>query len=264
MNEKNKIESLDRYRGIPPDLWPRKVWIGEPGVPAVSAGIPMPIDRSAPPPYLYSGIYLSRAFRGRTVLIRTEPTLIIQVSRSWPYLFLNPARSIGLTFSQLLYSGTISADGETNSFGVANYMQLHFYLDVTAVSGGATVDFYHQVRDPISGNWVDAQVVFASISAIGTYYASVGTFGVSVDSRIRYDLLGAGTMTCSISYTLKEGTIGGSNGLAQTIYIGPDRDVNIESGFPILEGQQQTFIIGDNTDVWGIAEVETPLRIFQL
>jgi len=135
-------------------------------------------------------------------------------------------------------------------------------LIITAIAG--TYDFYLQVRDPQTNTWIDAQVIYAAMAATGSFYALVGGFGVPVDIAVRWDMTAAGAMTFSLGYTLKEGTAGSGSGLSQTIYIGPDRDVNVTCGYPIMEGAQQTFIVGDNTDVWGIAEVETPIRIFQL
>jgi hypothetical protein len=245
------------WRRIPPDLWPR--------IFREYAEKVKPVSRERPPqPYLGIGIYLGRAFQGRKVTIGTEPTLIIPAGPSLPYMILNPSRTVGLTSSGLLYSGTVNAAGNTQAtpLGVANYLNMHLFLNVTAVTG--TWDFIAQCLDPQSLNWADSQTIFSNITTTGTYYGTIGQLGVVTDFAVRWNPTTAGSITFSLSYSLKEGTIGASTGLAQTIFIGSNNGVSPQSGYPILEGYKEVFIVGEGVEVWGIAYVDVAVNVFQL
>jgi len=37
------------------------------------------------------------------------------------------------------------------------------------------------------------------------------------------------------------------------VFIGPNRNVNFESGFPIVAGSPMRFGVSENTEIWGIA-----------
>jgi len=253
----NNINYCD-WKRIPPDLWPRI--LKELGV--VPEDV---VRRDRPPqPYLGIGIYLGKGFQGRRILVTTTPTLIIPAGPAYPYMILNPTRTVGLTTSGLLYSGTVNAAGNTqdNPLGVANYLNLHLFLNVTAVSG--TWDFISQVYDPVSLNWADSQTVFSSINSTGTYYGFIGQLGVATDFAIRWDPTAAGSITFSLSYSLKEGTIGSSTGLSQTIFIGSNNGVTPDSGYPILEGQKEVFVVGENVEIWAVSYVNLYVNIFQL
>lgn len=250
------------WRRIPPDLWPRV--LGE-RVFKEQAFPDKGVTRELPPqPYLGVGIYLGRAFQGRVVTVTTSPTLIVSQGPANPYLILNPSRTVGLTSSGLLYSGTVNAAGNTQSdpLGVANYLNMHLHLNVTAITG--TWDIIAQTRDPQSLNWADSQTIFSGITGTGTYYASIGQLGVVTDFAVRWNPVAAGSMTFSLSYSLKEGIIGSAAGLARTIFIGPNDGVSVQSGFPILEGGKEVFIVGEGVEVWGVSYVDIPVNIFQL
>ncbi len=240
-------------------LEPKIVYVGE------GRGDPnVPVDRGSPPSFMGDAIYLSRGFQGRTVTINTTPVLIQRSTFAHPYMILNPSRSVGLTNSFLISSGTKVAAGNTQAApsGVANFMGLHFFLDVTAVSG--TWDFFHQARDPGSGNFADIQTIFAGLTATGTYYAFVGALGVPVDIAVRWNPTIAGSITFTLTGVLKEGTIGSAGGLSQTVYLGADQNVAVGFGFPILEGQKYTFVLGENIELWGVAEVSVTVNVFEL
>jgi len=255
----NNVINYCDWKRIPPDLWPR---IFE----AISKEKEAEIVKRSVPPQIYLGtaIYLGKGFQGRRVLVTTSPTLIIPAGPAYPYMILNPSRTVGLTSSGVLYSGTVNAAGNTQSspLGVANYLNMHLFLDVTAVSG--TWDFVAQARDPESGNWADSQVIFSGITTTGTRYASIGQLGVATDFAVRWEPTAAGSITFSLSYSLKEGIIGSAAGLSQTVFIGSNNGITVTSGFPILEGNKEVFIVGENVEVWAIAYVSLYVNIFQL
>ena len=147
------------------------------------------------------------------------------------------------------------------SLGVANYLKAHFHLDVTAVTG--TWDINLQSQDPASNNWATAQNIFSSITAVGTYYADVGELGVCTDLAIEYDPTSAGSITFSISCTLKNGILGSGTGLSKIISVGGP-GVSTTSGYPLLEGIEKAFIVGENVSVYGIAATSLTLKVFRL
>jgi hypothetical protein len=65
-----------------------------------------------------------------------------------------------------------------------------FYVDVTAVGGTSpTLTMYVDVRDPASGNWVNAGQ-FSVITAVGTYRLPLDIEGI--EYSLRWALGGTG------------------------------------------------------------------------
>ena len=209
---------------------------------------------------------LDKGLIGRAVTVGTTATRIIQAQFLRGYRILNPSTIVGTTaFGTLLTSASRSATGNTqaDSLGVANYRDLHLFLNVTAVpGGGATLDINTQALDPASLNWVSIQNIFTGITSTGTYYANVGSLGLTTDFAIAWTI-SSGNFTFSIGYVLKEGLPGTSNGISKTIYIG-NSGVTTNSGFPLLEGQSLPFFLRENTELWAIAAESLELRIFEL
>ncbi|MCL6542098.1 MAG: hypothetical protein K6T87_16195 [Roseiflexus sp.] len=256
MGQINQREDYCDWRRIPPDLWPRILK----GYEDRTIGA-----RERPPqPYLGVGIYLGRAFQGRRIGIGPSPTLIVQSGPALPYMILNPSQTVGLTTTGKLFSGTVNSAGNTQNtpLGVANYLNLHLFLNVTSVTG--VWDFIAQALNPQTLTWADTQLVFSGISANGDYYATVGQLGVVTDFAVRWNPTSAGSITFSLSYALKEGTVGSSTGLSKTIFIGSNNGVSTESGYPILEGHKEVFIVGEGAEVWGISYVPLQISVFQL
>lgn len=251
-------------KGLRPYLWPRKVYSGQ-----MAAAIEPPPDqirRDISPPQIGDYIYIGRGFQGRAVTITTTPTLI-QISQfTWPYLILNPSASIGLTSYGTIYTGNIAAAGNSQAtpIGVANYLNAHYFLNVTAAAGGASYDFIQQAYDPVTGAWFDVQTVFAAVAAVGNYYANVATLGTAINMAFRWAVVAAGTLTCTLSYVLKDGVGGTSSGLVQTVYLGSSNAVNTTSGFPILEGERYTFLLEEGVELWGVAAADVTIRVFSL
>lgn len=248
------------YRDLPPDLWPRVPR----GLPSGYGG-PKEVDRSIPPSFMGDAIYLTRNLSGRVFTITTTPTLLIDSSYAWPYLVLNPSKTVGLSTTVTGFSGTVIAAGNSQttpgSIGVSGFYSAHYHLDVTAVTG--TWDIIAQSYDSISGKWMDTQTIFAGVAATGQYYAGVGTLGLVTDLAFRWNPTAAGSLTFSLAAVLKGGLGGSSAGLAQVAYLGGP-GVSTTFGFPLLEGQKQSFIIGENVQLWAVAGTSIDIRVFML
>lgn len=253
----------DCYQGLPPDTWGRPTYVGEkqPGV----------VDRiSSPPDWLGTAIYLRRGFQGRSVLVGTTPTLIQRSEYAYPYLILNPSLSAGLTNSftvATLVGVNVAGNTIAAPIGVANFMDMHFHLIVTAV-GGAW-DFIMMSRDPVNGSWADVQTVFAAVAALPvapatSFYAFVGSMGVAVDMAFRWNPVAPGVITVTLIGTSKDGVAGSSAGLAQTVFLGGNDSISVNSGYPVLPGQEKQLIIGDNVELWGVANTPITINVFEL
>lgn len=206
---------------------------------------------------------LDRGLIGRSVTIGTTPTRIIQSQFLRGYIVMNPSLIVGGTaVGTLLASTTTSVAGNTQSdpLGVANYRDLHLFLDVTSATG--TLDIYAQALDPVTLNWADTQLLYSGIAATGTYYANPGSLGLATDLALRWEITG-GPFTFSIGYALKEGLPGTGAGVGKTLYLG-NSGVTIESGFPLLEGQSRPFYLKENTELWAVANTSLDLRVFEL
>ena len=254
-------DEFNRFKDLPPDLYPRRAGLGGPS----GAGFPdSNVNRDSPPKYLGDAIYLTRNLVGQSITITTAPTLIIRSTYAWPYLLLNPSTTVGLTTAVTGFNGIATNGMFTTSFGVSGFNQVHLTLNVTGITPGDTWDIYAQTYDSISATWVRSQAVFAAIAATGGSYSYVGTFGIATDLRFEFvRTVGAGNLTCSIGVALKEGTGGSSAGLAQVVYIGGPGVTSV-SGFPLLEGQKQSFVIGEGVELWGVSTSTINIRLFTL
>ena len=193
-------------------------------------------------------------------------TPILVPPHQYAYLISNPSSAIGIssaiTVINALVAPGLNAAGNTEltPTGVANYLNAHFFLNVTVAAG--TWDFYLQAFDPVSTTWVDVQVLFGAITAPGTYYAYTGALGVGTDIAIRYDPTVAGAIQCTLSTVLKQGA-GGASGMAGTVYIG-NQNVNTTTGMPINEGEKQIVLPAEDVTVYAIAGIATTIRVFTL
>ncbi|MCL6577984.1 MAG: hypothetical protein K6T73_01175 [Candidatus Bathyarchaeota archaeon] len=213
--------------------------------------------------YVTDLLPLFRAPKTLNRSVTTTPSILIAPPHEWPYVILNPSLIAGLTSSYTIYSGTVDAAGNTqaNPLGVANYLKMHFHLDITAITG--TWDIYAQTKDPVSGKWTDSQCIFSGLTSIGTKYATVGEYGIVTDFAVRWDPVVAGSMTFSLSATVKEGMGGSSAGLARTIYIGGN-DVTVDSGLEIKEGESKLIMLGPDITLYGVAKTTIPVKVFTL
>lgn len=214
---------------------------------------------------------LKRTMIPRSITIGTTPTQVILSKSLKGYLILNQSSALASgtpSTGTLLASAARSADGNSQSspLGVANYSSAHLYLDITANTGG-TIDIYIQSQDPASGNWCDSGLIFANtdtLSAVGTYYAYIGSNGLASQLAARWDVLTAGTFTFSIGYVLKDALPGSSAGVARTVYLGSNNGVTTASGFPLLEGQSWAFYMEQNSELWAVAQTSTILNVLEL
>ena len=236
-----------------------------PYIPSAQLSGVEPGDTQQYPEYKFSGqsINISRSLLGQTITIDTTPVLILQPPHPTPYIISNPSLLIGLTDSSTVYSGTTAGAGNTQAtpIGVANYMTAHFHLDVTAVTG--TWDIYAQTKDPISGNWADSQVLFGAISATGTTYGNIGSFGLVSDFAIRWIPTAAGSLTFSLGLTVKDGIAGGSAGSSRTIFLG-GQNVTIDNGFPLFEGDRLNLDLNENVYIYAVSAISLPIKVFTL
>lgn len=206
---------------------------------------------------------LRRGLLGRTVTVTTVPQLIINAEYLRGYIILNPNELAGATSAgTILASAVRSGTGSSAALGVANFLSGHFFLDITATSGGGTVALDLEVLDPASGNWAVAQTIFAATGTTGTTYAYVGELGIPTDVRIAWTIA-AGTVTFSVGFVLKNGLIGTSAGISQTIYLGGP-GVTTTSGFPLLNGKSEKFFLEENLQLFAVADASLPLKIFEL
>lgn len=219
--------------------------------------------------YFSSVFTMEKGFITRRVSVSTTPTLILRAAQPKAYIIINPASSIGTTTSgTLLASASRSGSGNTQatSLGVANYMNMHLFLNIS-VSGGGTINISTQAKDLISGNWANSQNdIFSSPSAVGTYYAGIGGLGVATDFAVSWSV-SAGSSTFSLGYVLKDGIMGTAAGASRTIYIGANSGITSganSAGFPLLEGDRWVTYCKENTEIWAIAEASLSLAIVEM
>lgn len=229
---------------------------------ALKADLKLIPPKPKTPPQIMEVLYLSRAPKVRGVInVGTTPTLILSPPHETPYLIQNPATIAGLTTTSKLKEATVTADGVSDTLGVANYLYAYLWLDVTAYTSG-TWNFTLQSKYPFADKWVDIQDIFtADIAGIGTYRADTGQFGLATDIRIRWT--GSGSITFTLACTLKSGLAGSSTGLAKTIYIGGS-DVSTNFGYPLVEGGEKVLALAPDMALYAIAETTVPIKVFVL
>ncbi|MBT9168128.1 MAG: hypothetical protein DDT19_01473 [Syntrophomonadaceae bacterium] len=267
-NESEIYQEFLRYRGLPADLWPRPVFEGVSGVRRAKPDAEIrPPSRAVPPPHLGNAIYLSKTFAGYPVTVTTIPTLIIESSYASPYMIINPSRSLGLSAAVTGFSGLVSASGNSQSvpIGVASFEEAHIHLTINSFVGTGSYEIITRTFDSVTTTWKDSQVIFSGINLAYTnpLYAYIGKLGVATDLAFRWILLGSATMNFTLTVVLKGGSGMGSLGFANSVFLGGS-GVTIQSGFPLLPGGKQNFIIGENVELWGVADVTSTIRVFVL
>lgn len=268
----NGPSSLE-YPDIPVDMYPRVVdnyqrnadgTLTPVGSPGTMDPLSVLIERIANDTgVIASTSLLRRGLLGRTVTVTTTPQLIINAEYLRGYIILNPNELAGATSAGTILSSALrTATGVSSTLGVANFLAGHYFLDITATAGGGTVQLDLEVLDPASGNWAVAQTIFAATGTVGTTYAFVGELGTPTDVRIAWEIP-VGSVTFSVGFVLKNGLIGTSAGISQTIYLG-GAGVSTTSGFPLLNGQSQKFFLQENLQLFAVADATLPLKIFEL
>lgn len=207
---------------------------------------------------------LGNAFFPRSITVGIAPTLLVAPNR-YPrgYIFINPSTTVTSVVSTVtVFASQVFPVGTTNSasINVAGHGGAAFFMNITEASAGpVTVDA--QSQDPVTGNWMTTQSdIFAGASALGNYYANIGSLGVDQNLRLVVNVAGD-SMTASIGAVLKPalaGTVAGP-----TIFLGGP-DVTTTIGYPLLGGQKEVLFLKENTPLFGIAAAATNLRLFEL
>lgn len=211
-----------------------------------------------------------RGITSRTVSVTTTPTLIVKANQPKGYIIVNPLASAGLTTSGTLFPSllrtTAGSPFTSSAVGVANYDRLIAFLDISATVLTPAVKIDVQSQDPISLNWATAQFdIFSAPTAVGTYYANLGTLGVDSNLRLKATLVGGTSSTFSVGYLLKDGLPGGSSGLANTVFLGGP-GVSTVSGYSLNEGAEFKYYFLANAELWGVsfASGGVNLKVFEL
>jgi hypothetical protein len=277
----------------PPKLGPRSIMtpmFGLSGVPVELSGlgkaneVPLIPSRGTSESLLANDAFytslLKRTMIPRSVAIGTTPVKVITNKSVKGFLITNQLTSgiSGTLFPSVsrnfgVGGGTFTSD----PIVVAGYRELHLMMDVPTGGAGPYWDTYAQVKDPVSGNWADSQIVFTSVDTgipggaqgplTGTYYAYLEGNGVAQDFRLRYSVLAGGVgnlFTASVGYILKSPLPGSGLSGARTIYIGSNNGIATTSGYPLIEGKTWAFFMEENSELWAVSEVATTLNILEL
>lgn len=269
IDELNNGPSSLQYPDIPIDMYPRPVdnYQRNPDGTISEGGELSPLDayldRIARDTNILASIsLLKRGLFGRTVTVTTTPQRIVIAEYLRGYIFLNPNLLAGATSAgTLLAPATQTATGNSASLGVANFLAAHFFVNITAVAGGGTLDLILQALDPATGVWMDVQNLTTG-AVVGSTYVFVDALGVATDLRVRWSIA-VGTVTFSVGFVLKNGLVGTSAGVSQTIFLGGP-EVTVDSGFPLLNGQSERFFLQENVQLWAVANASLPMKIFEL
>lgn len=251
------VYDQNRWKDLPADLWPRR---------ALPSGVEkIPLRQEVPRDSQYTGIVLARGFQGRTVAIGMTPSLIVRAEMTAPYMILNPSRQSLLTTPALgksLSNEVVAGNTQATPINVSGFSDVHVFLDITAVVG--QWDIFMQTYDELSQKWADAQLGWGAIGAVGTYYAAAGTIGIASKIAFRWAPVVAGNITFSLGVVLKSGTGGSASGIDQFIFLG-NESVTPTSGYPLLEGTREVFLLLAGTEIWGVSRVSgLEVRVFEL
>jgi len=196
------------------------------------------------------------------------PGRIIQRAKSpRGYLILNPAEISGFTAEVTFYASALRANGfvtPSTSFNVSGVDTARVFLDITATANTPTLIIDAETQDPLTGNWAVSQAdIFGGTIIVGTYYASLGTLGIDKTMRLVAEVGNAAldSITFSVSGLFKGGVV---TSVGSTIYLGSN-DVNTTFGYPILPGQEKTFYLMDNVELYAISPLNPmTVKVFQL
>lgn len=207
---------------------------------------------------------ITTGITSRSVVVTSQPTLLIRSPRDRAYTIINPTPSIGLTSSGIFLPAkviSVAGNSQATPLGVSNYDSLHLYINI-ANAAGLTMNIIAQTISPINSVWVDVQDIYpAGFTANTDSYFSLGNFGVTTQFALRWTIVGTCTLTAG--FVLKGGLGGSSSGLANTVFIG-NNGVTLQSGYPILEGQFRDFYLSENAELWGIVNNSVTINIIEL
>ncbi len=213
-------------------------------------------------------IFLGKGWNSTQINVGTAATLILNCPRTWPYMILNPSGVVGqtpTTTGTLTTQTAVAVAGNTQAAPLllSNFLELHLWLDVTVNTG--TFTFIEQARDPVSGNWADIQNLWSAIATTGTFYAFPAMLGVATSFAVRWTVDVAGAATFTIGYALKNSISGVSAaGVSQIVYLGPNEGVSLNSGFRLMEGRKEIFVVEQGAQIWGIGQTTVSIDLFRL
>ncbi len=208
---------------------------------------------------------LANAFTPRVVTVGTTATLVIQPEQYLRgYTLINPQLfASGTTSATTLFALAAAGAGIYTSpeVDVSAINEVRAFLRISAQAVGATIQVDAQSQDPLSTLWTTVSTnIFTLNSAIGVYYADLGSFGVDANFRMVVTITG-GSITFSLSMLTKGGIV---TSTGSTIYLG-NSDVNVNFGYALLPGQKETFYLKENTPIYAIvASGSVGLQVFQL
>ncbi len=282
MNNRNPLYAQPN-RALPPDLMPRQFRAGKAGSSKYSGPTVSRPASKDPRMKTFEEILLNteinvatniieRGIIGRIISIGSTPVQIIDGKFQRGYIILNPssgsfgALTAGSTtrVSSLEIAGA-SGNTQGSPVGVGNYRSMVMFLDITASTGG-TVSIDIQSQDPVSLNWATTQSdIFASPSAVGTYYADLGALGIDNSLAIAFTIGAGGNSTFSVGHILKDGLAGTASGIEKTVYLG-GADVTVLTGLPLLEGQKERLWARPNSTLHAVSQVPggVELSVFEL
>lgn len=246
---------------LPPDLEGKPTPI--PGIREVPGGLTT--ERNRPPSYTGSAISLHRSLIGTRIIVGLTPVLLIKDTQTWPYLITNPAITNELTniyTAVPVTTATVSGNSKNSPLDVAGFEQAHIFINVTSVGG--IWDFYLMTQDQLSGVWLESQRLFARVREESLYYGYTN-LGIVSKLAFKWHHTGkSGTLIFSINVSLKTGLGGNPAAVSKVVYLGGP-EVNIYSGYPLLEKQEKILIMDANVELWAIAnQAGLEVRTFRL
>lgn len=232
--------------------------------------IPIP-DKDRPPKETYlkpvdvfygmDVIPFTRDLATEIVTVGTEPTLLLSPPHPRVYIIYNPARIAAPDYAIInLFDGETDSAGDTTAdpIGVTGYKNCHLHLTVRSITG--TWKFAQLALDPYTSEWAEVQV-FRTVDSAGTYYNFFENFGIVTDLAFKWYPETSGTINFALTITLKEGV--GGIAVERTVYLG-GRNVTVDTGYPLLESQKVGILPAQNLEIWAVAKIETPVKIYRL
>ncbi len=242
-------------------------------MPGIIFDVPTLTKEIADNTYILSSLQtLDASLISYSLTVNTTATLLVPAEKAIRgYWLINPSIIVGAsaTGSFGVPAGAQTTNGNTQAspVGVANYRDLHVWLEVTAVSGtNPTLTIYEQSQDPVvTADWADTQALFTNISATGTYYANPGSFGLGINNAIRWVLGGTNpSFTFSVNYALKDGLPGSPSGTSKAVFFGTSPNITTSTGFPLMESQKEKIYLRTDAELWAIATVSSTINIFEM
>jgi len=210
---------------------------------------------------------LTRNLKTEIVIVSDVATKILEPPHPTCYYIINPTDFVGVTTSVVLFDGTATESGNTQSdpLGVSSFLNLHLHINITNADG--EWEFVAQSRDPYSGEWANVKTLLNYSSGFGVataYYFYLGKDGICTEFALAWNLLSdSGYIDFSATATLKDEIRGPSYGLGRCVFIG-DKTITPETGLPLPEGWGLKIFPDPDIDIYAIAFSERNIQVFWL